>query len=980
MSTDNITIYYQNVRGLNSNAGEVRQQILNNNYDVYVLTETWLNSGCFDSEIFENGYVIYRRDRETSSSTSSVRGGGVLIAVSNQLRSNRILAWESDCEDLWVSITVASSKPGVRASKINVCAVYMPPPVTNESLRIFTDKATSNLEACHDDHCCLILGDFNMSSISWLINPNDDTENCVKPSDYENRELLCKFVDFLTFNNLKQFNKVTNLQYKILDLVLFNGGKLQVCECSHPIRNIDKFHPPLEVTLKSKKLSINKNTPSTRRHNFYKADYKSINDYLKTVAWEDEFSSCSSLNEMVERFYNILHCAILKYVPLTKPRNCTYPIWYSRHLIYLLKQKNKYHAKMKKYENPLDTIEFEYLRDDCKKLIKVCYNRYILGLENELMKNPKIFWTHVKNIRKNSNSYPDSMTLNDITSSSPGDIPDMFGKHFASVYVVDNEKNDSAPSLASLVEPLDTIGHFEFSPVEIKRKLKKIDPSKGKGPDNTHPLLLKNCANLLSVPLAYLFNRSLQTGIFPDAWKEARVVPIYKNGKKDEICNYRPISIISAIPKLFESLVHSVIYSHVQKYITTKQHGFMAKRSTDTNLILFTSEVREIVDQNLQMDAVYTDFSKAFDKVNHKILINKLHAFGITDNVLKWCASYLSGRSLRVVVNGKESQPFIAHSGIPQGSILGPLFFSVFINDITRVVNYSDIYLFADDLKLVKSVRNDSDVKYLQDDIDNIQKWCIKNKMILNTTKCLHIKYTRKSCKLQSEYFIDGKKLQEVSTVRDLGIHIDSKLRFSEHIDKIISEANRSLGFILRSTKGFRKPSTVIKLYDCLVRSKLEYGSTVWNPNYKVHIDRIERIQIKLIRSLSYRFKPPKSAQTYTDKLKHFNLHQLSFRRSHQDLLFLHKLLNGDIDCPSLLNKFKFNVPARIPRYKCNLLVPKSCKTNLGRYSPVVRMSRLYNEYNNKIPDIDIHFDKRANFKSKLIKCDVPTSISDANQ
>ncbi|CAH2097875.1 unnamed protein product [Euphydryas editha] len=192
----------------------------------------------------------------------------------------------------------------------------------------------------------------------------------------------------------------------------------------------------------------------------------------------------------------------------------------------------------------------------------------------------------------------------------------------------------------------------------------------------------------------------------------------------------------------------------------------MAKRSTNTNLILFTSELKETVDQNVQVDAIYTDFLKDFDRVNHKILIGKLQRFEITDNLL----DDLTNRCSKVVVDGKESQPFTASSGIPQGAVLGPLFFNVFINNITRVINLNDVCFFADDLKLMKPVRNHYDIKCFQDDIND---WCTKNNMSLNTSKCQHIKYTRRRCKLQSEYFIDRQKLHEVTTIRDLGILMD---------------------------------------------------------------------------------------------------------------------------------------------------------------------------------------------------------------
>lgn len=288
------------------------------------------------------------------------------------------------------------------------------------------------------------------------------------------------------------------------------------------------------------------------------------------------------------------------------------------------------------------------------------------------------------------------------------------------------------------------------------------------------------------------------------------------------------------------------------------------------------------------------------------------------------------------------------------------------------------MYLFADDLKLLKPVTNIPDTKHLQDDINSIYEWCNKNKMYLNTSKCYHMQFTRKRNKLHTKYFIAATELQEVTIIRDLGILMDSKLSFSDHIDKIIREANKALGFILRCTKGFKRPGAVIRLYTSFVRSRLEYNGTVWCPNYRLYINRIERVQKKFVRILAYRFKVPKTVKTYKDKLKYFNLIELSTRRLHADLLFLHKLINGAIDCPLLLKRLQYNVPARIPRNPCSLFYIRRCRTNLGRSSPMVRVSRLYNKLTKKIVDLDIHHDSFSDFSNTLRKIDVP-SLNDTH-
>lgn len=964
MSGDCLKIYYQNVRGLNTNATKVRHQIINNYYDIYIFTETWLSSGVFDCEIFENGYNVYRRDRETSSLSSKVGGGGVLIAVSNRFISTRLTDYESEGEDLWVSVT---SKYQGRPISVNICAVYLPPPMNNNSLNIFIDKCNTILQSHCDCDYTLIAGDFNMGGITWQ-RSNDDRNLSLIPSDYGNSELVCKLIDFLVLNDLRQFNAINNKKDKILDLILCDQDVLNIKECLQPVRDVDTHHPALEIKMNIKTETFKKSI-HIKRHNFYKADYKAINTYLESVNWTEELGSCIDINQSVTRFYEIIENVIKKHVPMTQSRPGSYPIWFSNQLIHMFKLKNKYHKKYKKYKNPLDKLEYEYLRNDCNKQIKECYNKYIYTIENDIKRNPKRFWSHVKNLRRNCSSYPDTMTLANVSTSDTKHIADLFATHFSSVYEVDNNKHTY--SKTSMPNDKQINNSIKFSPDVIMKSLKKLDITKSAGPDNIHPILLVNCANALSLPLSILYNRSLETGIFPDTWKIARVVPIHKNGKREWIVNYRPVSVLSTVSKVFESLVYSLICTQVHKYISDEQSGFMAKRSTNTNLMLFVSDIIEKVDQGLQVDAVYTDFSKAFDKVNHNILLEKLHLYGVPDGLLRWCDSYLRGRASVVVVDGYQSSPFTADSGVPQGSVLGPLFFNVFINDIIETVKHSKIYLFADDLKLTKTVSNLKDSNELQEDVDSLQKWCDKNKMFLNAAKCHHIKFTKKRIGFQSDYRISGNKLEEVTTIRDLGVLIDSKLRFTYHIDRAVKEANRALGFVLRNTKCFRKPSTIILLYNSYVRSKLEYCSSVWCPSYNVHIKRIERVQKKLISNLTYRFNAPLSQKTYSDKAKYFHLEPLSVRRIIMDMSNLYKLMNGWIDSPMLLNQFNFNVPQRLPRHPCTLFKTKFCRTKLGQDSPVVRLSRLYNEFSSKMPKLDIHSQSLHGFLSIIRECDL---------
>lgn len=883
----------------------------------------------------------------------------VLIAVKKQFVAWRMFEWESDCEDVWIKIKSRNSN----VQLLNLCAVYLPPPVAVTALDNYLDKCSVGF----DQNCStIILGDFNLSGINWELN---DDESYTTPNNYGTCPMNSSLIDFMALNDIVQHNHIPNSKNKILDLVLSNThNNVTVKECTHPLRDIDELHPPLDISIATT-VFINKTSQNTikPKYNFRKANYEIINNELSDINWNNEFNDCSDVNYMVSKLYEILRNIIKSHVPFTptfKYKN--YPVWFSPSLVKMLKLKHKYHTKYKKHRNPLDKIEFNYLRADCERVMRKCYNDYIISLEILISKNPKYFWSHIKKKRNFSSNYPPTMSLNDVKGHSVDVISDLFAKYFSSVFEADD--NVYSNINADWIDTKCSMRAIHIEVNSVRRKLENLDLTKGAGPDNIPPQFIVKCAEQLSTPLFLIFNHSLLSGIFPEKWKEALIVPIHKNGKKDLITNYRPISILCTFAKVFESLVYTHIYNHVRNQLSPFQHGFMTKRSTNTNLFQYVDDVAVIIDNSGQVDAIYTDFSKAFDKVNHSILLEKLHQFDIEVPLLRWCSSYLNQRPSQVVIDGHSSNPFIASSGVPQGSILGPLFFNIFINEITNLFKYSTCYLFADDLKIMRVINDVNDAELLQRDIDKLVYWCQINKMYLNISKCLHIKFTLKRNIIPTQYHISGECLSEVSQTRDLGVELDTKLNFTKHIDQIIDAANKSLGFVLRNGKEFKKVSTTLLLYNSYVRSKLDYCSTVWCPTYKTHINRIERIQKKLLRHMSYRFRPPNYVESYVDRAKYFKMQTLSDRRDMLGLCFLHQVMSGTVDSQFILNKFSLKVPSRLPRRPVALFSTRFSRTNLGKHSPTPRLTNLYNNLVRKVENLDIFGDSLPIFKNKIIK------------
>ena len=458
--------------------------------------------------------------------------------------------------------------------------------------------------------------------------------------------------------------------------------------------------------------------------------------------------------------------------------------------------------------------------------------------------------------------------------------------------------------------------------------------------DEIVPRILMENAEILSEPLLYIYEKSMETGIVPLEWKKANVTAIYKKGGKDLSCNYRPVSLTSHVCKILESIIRDGIVEHVKKYnlIRDSQHGFVKKRSCLTNLLEFLEFVSNYVDQGFPIDVVYLDFQKAFDKVPHKRLMLKIKALGISGKIYEWISDWLRNREQRVVLLGSCSRWIKVKSGVPQGSVLGPLLFLIYINDIDELVS-SNLLKFADDTKIVSVVSNKNDIDKLQQDLRNVCKWSKDWLMLFNVEKCkiMHIGNNNK----KAIYEMDGKILEEVTEERDLGVIIQNNLKCDKQCAKSVSTANRILGMIKR-TFCYLDKDVVLQLYKSLVRPHLEYSVQAWRPHLRKDIDLIERVQrraTKLISSLK--------DMTYENRLKLLNLTTLETRRLRGDLIEVYKILKGfdDIDSSRF---FELSSERRTRGHILKLFKP-GCKLDCRKFVFSQRVIDIWNSLDSDI-------------------------------
>lgn len=340
-------------------------------------------------------------------------------------------------------------------------------------------------------------------------------------------------------------------------------------------------------------------------------------------------------------------------------------------------------------------------------------------------------------------------------------------------------------------------------PELARRVVAGLKDNANAGPETLSPYFLKRCWSQLETPILHIFNSSLAQGHFPEPWRFSHVLPIFKKGDKHDVRNYRPISILGILSKLFDAIMTSVLIDFLLASIAREQHGFVAGRSTLTNLLIFIDYLSEALESSNQLDAINTDFSKAFDTVRHDLLLSKLSHVGVNGRMLCWLASYITGRCFSVRVGDSLSDPVSVTSGVPQGSHLGPLLFCVYINDLVANLEFVKILLYADDIKLYSVVHSDADAQRVQRDLDTLLDWSNRNGLRLNLIKCFIISFSRCRSPLVFDYVLGGASLQRTSVIRDLGVWFDSSLSFDNHIHYLCSKMSSLIGFLKRTTANF---------------------------------------------------------------------------------------------------------------------------------------------------------------------------------
>ena len=796
---------YFNSRSVVNKTRELEVIASSKQYDLIAITETWLNDSISNNELLpSNKYYIHRRDREVPS-----RGGGVMLAVGSTLQSVRRTDLETNAE-----ILVCEIRP--EAKKKFLCVVfYRPPSSKSEYMNCFKNF----LRKASKTHISqlVILGDFNFPDINWSTGTamhNDCLHN--------------EFTKMVRDNFLWQMVEFPTRGANILDLLLTN--------IPHKVKDVCVFDDILKTDHKlidfNLSFIINKKRPVKRIvYNWKKADISGLKQSISRTPWDLAFDE-SSVNISVTNWMDLLLTITNEHVQQVAISDNNNKPWIDKEVIQMMHKKDRMRKIAKRTGDHTDIENFEEIRRNAGKLIEVKYKDYLNELKSNLTEHPKRFWTFIK-AKTRAYSTPQFLKYGNVFATDGKDKANLLNSFFHSVFNsgVSPESSDEYRSEENCEIVDNSLSQIVLNESEVLDCLLNLDQTKTGGPDDISARLLKTVANEITPSLTRLFNLSLRLGEVPSIWKQANVTPVPKVGDVHCVENYRPISLLCIVSKVLEKCIYNRCYDSISGIAHHLQHGFLRGRNCTTQLIQVYHKILKALDNKHSVDVIYLDFQKAFDKVSHHLLLRKLSKHGFYGSIFNWFKSYLSGRIQRVALDGHYSEWLDVTSGVPQGSILGPLLFILYINDLPdQIQQPTEMALYADDSKLYRTIKSDADTENLQLDLNEMNSWTETWRMKFNTNKCKVMRLSRKKIQSHvSDYILGHESLELVKTTKDLGITVSDDVRWGKHIAEITAKANRTLGLIKRTCRDFEDQTVRKLLYLTLVRPQLEFSSELWS-------------------------------------------------------------------------------------------------------------------------------------------------------
>ena len=805
--------------------------------------------------------------------------------------------------------------------------IYRPPPSPEEKFNRLLEEVQQYLDAAQSTkhHDVYISGDFNLPVINWETHTIDHSQGLMRGVIPAKRLL-----DFMAANFLSQVVNKPTRGNNTLDLVLTNCPNY-ICEVNSnktPLSDHNMVTVTFSFNWRTSPASCNtantKDPFSFQSLSCYDGNFDKMNEDMKRIKWEELQELCNQAGDEDGSLFMellrlttlqiaLLHCIKKKsttfFPSRTKPKNKKRQV--------LKRRKRKLNCRLKAMEaTDPNSPQIQGIKDkislsciDIRDAIDAEFYHKELKAVSTVKKNPRFFFSYAKKFSKLISNIGPLRDSNNELQTNPKIMAEILQHQYVSVFS-DPQNQAIQDTTANLTPPGCSITDIVFSQEDIVNAIDEVDTYSSTSHECIPASILRACKHQLCVPIHMLWEHSFASGKVPFYLKHQFITPIHKKDSKAEPENYRPVSLTSHVIKVFERVIRNALGQYLENnfLLSEKQHGFRKGRSCLTQLLSHYDTLIRNLNKGLETDVIYLDFSKAFDKVDHALLLKKIQFYGIKGRLYDWIKDFLSNRKQIVTVDGQHSSPEDVTSGVPQGTVLGPLLFLLDANDLEEVVNFASSSSFADDTKLSAAIEKESDMTLLQNDLNKVVEWSLQNNMVLHEGKFEYLCYKASRPKWIDELPFStfhyttpaGFSLEPKDTVKDLGVILSSDYHWSAHINSMIAGARKLAGWALGV---FRDRSTLVMLtiWKSLIRCKLEYCCPLWHPQNREDIRAIEDIQRFFTRHVC-----GLQDTDYWGRLKALKLQSLQRRRERFVIIHVWKLLYKKV--PNDINmEFNYN-------------------------------------------------------------------------